>query len=158
MKEVKGWKSSDGKNKVLFKHFSREKAKYIRSNIIPFSNKNLGTIIIYTGTKDLKSDSSPEEISGEIINLTTSRKTQRNKVILSGIVPRYNKVNEKATRVNKRPKEECEARNIYFIDHKSISPKYYCNRSRLHLNYSGTKKSIENVYFPYVNLIDKHRW
>ena len=52
-----------------------------------------------------------------------------------------------ATRVNKCLKKECEARNICFIDHRNIFPKHNCNRSGLQLNYSGTKKLIENILF-----------
>ena len=87
MKEVKGWKLSDKKNKVLVKHFSGAKTKYIQSYIIPTLKQNLETVISHFGTKDLKSDSSSEEIPREIINLTTSCKNQTNKLILSSIIP-----------------------------------------------------------------------
>ena len=139
VKDVKGWKLSDDKNKVVVKHFSGDKTKDMESYIIPTLVQNPETIIIHSGTNGLKSDSSPEEIARDIIKLTTSCKTQTNKVILSSIVPRYGNLNEKATRVNKCLKKECEARNICFIDHRNISPKYNCNRSGLHLNYSGTR-------------------
>ena len=113
VKDVKVWKLSDDKNKVVVKHFSGAKTKDMESYIIP----NPETIIIHSGTNDLKSDSSPEEITRDIIKLTTSCKTQTNKVILSSIVPRYDNLNEKATRVNKCLKKECGARNICFINH-----------------------------------------
>ena len=142
VKDVKSWKLSDDKNKVC-----GAKTKDMESYIIPTLEQNPEIIIIHSGTNDLKSDSSPEEIARDIIKLTTSCKTQTNKVILSSIVPRYDNLNEKATRVNKCLKKECEARNICFIDHRNISPKYNCNRSGLHLNYSGTKKLIENILF-----------
>ena len=87
VKEVKGWKLSDKKNKVLVKHFSGAKTKYIQSYIIPTLKQNLETVISHFGTKDLKSDSSSEEIPREIINLTTSCKNQTNKLILSSIIP-----------------------------------------------------------------------
>ena len=147
VKDVKGWKLSDDKNKVVVKHFSRSKTKDMESYIIPTLEQNPETIIIHSGTNDLKSDISPEEIARDIIKLTTSCKTQTNKVILSSIVPRYDNLNEKATRVNKCFKKECEVINICSIDHRNISPKYNCNRSGLHLSYSGTKKLIENILF-----------
>ena len=155
---MKGWKLSDEKNKVVVKHFSGAKAKDMESYIIPSLVQNPETIIVHSGTNHLKSDSSPEEIARDIMNLRTSCKTQTNKVISSTMIPRYRNLNEKVTRVNKYPMKECEARNICFIDHRNISPKHNCNRSRLHLNYSVTKKLIENTYFAYINLIDKHRW
>ena len=95
----------------------------------------------------MKSDRSPEEIARDIINLTTSCKTETSKVILSGIVLRYNNLNGMAARVNKCLKKEYEVRNICFIDRRNISPKHNCNRSGLLLNYSGTKKLIENILF-----------
>ena len=147
VKEVKGWKLSDDKKKVVVKHFSWTKTKDMESYVIPTLGQNPEKIIIHSGTNDLKSDSSPEEIARDIIKFTTSCKTQTNKVILFSIVPRYDNLNEKATRVNKCLKKECEARNICFIDHRNISPKYNCNRSGLHLNYSETKKLIENILF-----------
>ena len=147
VKDLKGWKLSDDKNKVVVKHFRGTKTKDMESYIIPTLKKNSETIIIHSGTNDLKSDSSPEEIARDIIKLTTSCKTQKNKVIISSIVPRYDNLNEKATRVKKCLKKECEVRNICFIDHRNISPKHNCNRSWLHLIYSGTKKLIENILF-----------
>ena len=77
----------------------------MESYIIPTLEQNPETIIIHSGTDDLKSDSSPEEIARDV-KLTTSCKTQTNNVILSSIVPRYDNLNEKATRVNKCQKPE----------------------------------------------------
>ena len=131
---MKGWKLSDEKNKVVVKHFSGAKTKDMESYIIPTLEQNPEIIIIHSGTNDLKSDSSPAEITRDIIKLTRSCKTQKNKVILSSIVPRYDNLNEKATRVNICLKKECEDINIGFIDRRNIFPKHNCNRSRLHLN------------------------
>ena len=110
VKGVNGWKLSDEKNKVVVKHFSGARAKGMESYIIPTLEQNPKTIIIHYGTNDLKSDSSPEDVARDIINLTTFCKTQTNNVILSSIVPRYYKLNKKATQVNKCLKKECEAR------------------------------------------------
>ena len=82
VKDVKGYKLSVEKNKVVVEHFSEAKTKDKESCIIPTLEKNPETIIIHSGTNDLRSDSSPEEIARDIINLTTSCKTQTNKVIL----------------------------------------------------------------------------
>ena len=90
------WKLSDDKNKVVVKHFSGAKTKDMESFIIPILEQNSETIIIHSGTNDLKNRSSPEEIARDIIKLTTSCKTQTNKVILSSIVPRYDNLNKKA--------------------------------------------------------------
>ena len=119
----------------------------MNSYIVPTLEQNPETIIIHSRTDILKSGSSPEENARDIINLTTSCKNQMNKVILSSIVPRYDKLNEKAARVNKCFKKKYEARNICFIDHRNNSPRHDSNRSGLHLNHSRTKKLIENILF-----------
>ena len=46
--------------------------------IIPALEQNPEAIIIHSGTNNLKRNSSPEEIAKDIINLTTSCKTQTN--------------------------------------------------------------------------------
>ena len=79
MKDVKGWKLSDEKNKAIFE-------LSMKSHIIP-TNKILKQLPFTFGTKNLKSNNSPEVIAREIIILTTSCKTQMNKVILPRIVP-----------------------------------------------------------------------
>ena len=82
VKDVKGCKLSVEKNKVVVEHFSEAKTKDKESCIIPTLEKNPETIIIHSGTNDLRSDSSPEEIARDIINLITFCKIQTNKVIL----------------------------------------------------------------------------
>ena len=109
VKDLKGWKLSDEKNKAVAKHFSGAKTKDMESHVIPTLEQNPETTIIHSATNDLKINGSPDETARDIIKLTTSCKTQTNKVILSSIVPRYDNLNEKATRVNKCLKEECEA-------------------------------------------------
>lgn len=68
------------------------------------------------------------------------------------MVLRNDKPIEKSMLVNKLLKERCESRKIYLIDHMKISPKSDCNRSRLHLNYTGT-----TILIAYVNLIEIQR-
>ena len=115
VKDVNGWKLSDENNKVVVKHFSgAKKKKDMESYIIPTLKQNPETIIIHSETNDLESHSSPEGITRDIINLKTSCKTQTNKVILSDIVPRYDTLNEKTTRVNKCLERKCEARNTFY--------------------------------------------
>ena len=100
---MKGWKLPDEKNKVVVKNFGGAKTKDMESHIIPIIKQNLETIIIHSGTNDLKSDSSLEEIARDIINLTTSCKIQNNKVILSLALFHGTTI---STRVNKCLKKE----------------------------------------------------
>ena len=75
---MKGWKLSDKKNKVVVKYFRRAKTKDMECYIIPALEQNPDAIIIHSGTNDLKRNSSPEETAKDIINLTTSCKTETN--------------------------------------------------------------------------------
>ena len=56
VKDVKGRKLSDEKNKVVVKHFIEVKTKDVESYIIPNLKQNPETIIIHSGTNCLKSD------------------------------------------------------------------------------------------------------
>ena len=75
------------------------------------------------------------------------RTSANNNVLVSGIVPRNNKLNIKAIEVNRHLKNECRKRNICFISNSNINPKYGCNKNRLHLNRKGTNKLVENSLF-----------
>lgn len=66
---------------------------------------------------------------------------------MSGIVPRRDKPNAKRTQANIHLKNECNKRNIYFIDNSNINPRCNCNKTEIHLSKSGTNKVIENMLF-----------
>ena len=118
---MKGWKMSSRTGKVVVKHFSGAKAEDIKSYVIPTVEQKLDNIILHTGTNDLKTIDTPEEINMIILNLTTTCKTDTNSVFISGIVPRTDKLNEKASQVNIVLRHECNLRNVCFIDNKHIS-------------------------------------
>ena len=58
----------------MVKHFSGAKTKDMESYIIPTLEQNPEKIIIHSGTNDVKSDSSLEEIARDIFSLTASCK------------------------------------------------------------------------------------
>ena len=126
--------------KVVVKHFSGAKTKDMKSYVIPTVEQKPDYMILHPGTNDLKTINTPEEIAMGILNLAMTFKTDTNSVFISRIVPRSDKMNEKASKVNSILRHECNVRNICFIDNKHISPRFHCNRSGLHLNYYGRKK------------------
>ena len=65
------------------------------------------------------------------LNLATTYKMDTNSVFISGIAPRSDKLNEKASKVSSILRHESNVRNI------NISSRFHCNRSGLHLNYYG---------------------
>ena len=132
--------------KVVVKYFSGAKTKYMKSYVIPTVEQKPDNIILHTGASDLKTIDTPEEITVGILNLAITCKTDKNSVFISGIVPKTEKLNEKASKVNSIMRHECNERNICFIDNKYITPRFHCNRSGLLLNYYGTKKLQEIFY------------
>ena len=105
--------------KVVVKYFSGAKTKDMKSNVIPTVEQKPDNIIPPPGTNDLKIIDTPEEITMGIFNLAMTCKTGTNSVFISGIVPRFDKLNEKASKVNSILRYECNVRSICFIDHKS---------------------------------------
>ena len=64
---------------------------------------------------------------------------------MSGIVPRFDNLNNKVTEVNNRLVLMCAERNIPFISYReSIDSSKHLNESKLHLNFNGVKVFTEN--------------
>ena len=59
-------------------------------------------VILHTGTNDFRSEKTASQIARSITELATSLKDNDNSVIVSGIVPRNDNLNNKATEVNNR--------------------------------------------------------
>ena len=67
-------------------------------------------VILYTGTNDLRSEKIARLIARSITELTMSLKDNDNSVIVSGIVPRNDNLNNKASEVNNRSLLMCKER------------------------------------------------
>ena len=96
--------------------------------------------ILHVGTNNLSTNDLPEMIADKIVETTESLKTQDNNVVLSAIVPRGDKLNEKAEKVNKLLEKACNQNKICLIKDSNINTKRHLYRRRLHLN--GYRKSI----------------
>ena len=95
-------------------------------------------VILHCGTNDLQTEKQPIEIAKEIIELASEMKSIDNGVMVSGIVPRRDKLNDKGKEVNKLLKSLCILEKMFFIDNANINPEYHLNNSGLHLNMHGT--------------------
>ena len=93
----------------------------------------------------LSTNDSPEMIADKIIETAESIKKEDNNVVLSAIVPRGNKLNEKAEKVNSLLEKACNQKQIDLIMHSNINTKRHLNRSRLHLNGYGKSIVIRNI-------------
>ena len=72
------------------------------------------------------------------MELASEMKLSNNEVMVSGIVQRRDKLNEKGKEVNKPLQASCKSTNFYFIDNSNINTDYHLNGSGLHLNTRGT--------------------
>ena len=75
VKDIKSWKMASRRRKVVVKYFSGAKTKDIKSYVIPTVEQKPDNIILHTGTNDLKTIDTPEEITMEILNLAMTCKT-----------------------------------------------------------------------------------
>ena len=95
-------------------------------------------IILHCGTNDLNSDRTSSQIAREIIDLAISLKSDKNKISISLLTPRSDKLNNKASEVNNHLINMCSHRNIAYIDHSSSIQQNHINESKVHLNRYGT--------------------
>ena len=87
-------------------------------------------VILHTGTNDLRSEKTASQIARSITELAMSLKDNDNSVIVSGIVPRNDNLNNKATEVNNRLLLMCKERKTPFFAHsKNIDSSKHLNVS-----------------------------
>ena len=91
-------------------------------------------IILHCGTNDLNSDRTSSQIAKEIIDLALSLTSENNRISISLLTPRSDKLNSKASEVNNRLINMCSNRNIAYIDHSSSIQQNNINESKMHLN------------------------
>ena len=78
------------------------------------------------------------EIANSIIDLPKTCRENGCDTIISEILPRGDKLNEKAQEVNNALHELCESENLWIIKHQNVKPRYHLNRSKLYPNRKGT--------------------
>ena len=89
-----------------------------------------------------KTEKDHGKVAENILELDHLSKTDNNTVMLSGIVPGNNNLNDDVIKVNKILRETCYKRNIAFKDNENINARYNCNQSKLDLNKRGTNLLI----------------
>ena len=144
MKEVNEWELSDENNKVVTKQLNRTTTDDMTSHIQPTISNDPECIVLHCRTNDLRQNTSAVEIGQKILELAVSCKSNSSNILISGVVPRRDKLNAKAAQVNSSLISEFGKRNICFISNSNINPRYHCNQSGIYLNRSGTSRLIEN--------------
>ena len=117
--------------------FSGADVEAMRSHVIPSNKFENDVVILHCGTNDLRGNKSAEEIATNIINLAKEMKSEKNEVMVSGIIPRNDNLNEKGIDVNNILITFCTDFNFNFIDNSNINKVTHLNKSRLHLNIKG---------------------
>ena len=64
-------------------------------------------------------------------------KTETNKVLISSLIVRNNKLNVKSEKINEMLKAKCTESNLKYIENSNIT-KVHLNRSGAHTNLKGT--------------------
>ena len=109
------------KKYVVVKHFSVAKADDMKHYMKRTQEKSSAPIIFHIGTNDLTTKKDFNEIANEIVQFTISTKIDKNKVAISSLVLRKDKLNVKAKEVNTSLKEKCEENNLDLISRFNIS-------------------------------------
>ena len=124
--------------KIYVKSFSGATTSDMFDYISPSKRYGSEVYLLHTGSNDLRSQSTPQEISDEIIKLALDVKNDDNEVVVSSIVSRDDNLNAKGMQVNDFLKTKCENRGFGFINNKNIHARKHLNGSGLHLNFNGT--------------------
>ena len=154
VKGIEGYKMKKALNNkinVYIKSFPGAIIEDMYSYAKPSLKHDPNVIIIHCGTNDLREEKPAEIIADEIVTLAHSLKTDSNEVVVSGIVPRRDKLDEKRKEVNNYLSIKLNERNFGFIDNTNINITSNLNKIGLHLNYSGTKLLADN-FLDIINL------
>ena len=111
--------------------------------------KNPDYVIFHVGTNELNSELPPERIAKSMTGVAKNTHSDSRIVSISGIVPRNDGFNIKATEVNKELSKMCDKEKLLSLSHSNIIPKIHLNKSKFHLNRNRYEKLGKN----FVNFI-----
>ena len=148
VKGLKGWELSDQSNHVVVKSFRGAKDYQMKWYIKPTIEQNPQNIILHCGTNDIDEKSKAADIANGILHLgNTIINESDSNLIISGIIPRKSDSDGKIKKINKLLEKKCNERNIGFVSHDNIVPKYHYTYSGLHLNDAGDSILAENFIY-----------
>ena len=137
------------KNNVHVKCFPGATTSDMADYIRPTMRREPDICLIHVGTNDLRSEMPSEKIADSIMDLATKMKSSENEIIVSSIISRGDRLNEKARLVNEHLMSLCIENDICYLDNSNICVE---NLERggawggLHLNDSGTEL-LKKKYF-----------
>ena len=110
----------------------------MKTYIIPSKKHENDLVILHVGTNDLRQPKAAKEIAKEIVELAIDTKNEKNEIMISGVVPRKDNLNEKAKEVNTCLQNLCHSYNFHFMNNANVNKDTDLNLGGLHLNYQGT--------------------
>ena len=134
-------------NVILVKPFPGDRTKSMNHYVSPDLEKKPDLVILHTGTNNLKSVNSTEEIANEIISLALSVKEKCHQIAVSGIFLRGDIFSKKATDVNECLEIKCKGHKVDFISDKNINTRSHLNQDRLRPNRNGQYMMGNNFSF-----------
>ena len=135
-------------HRVVVKSFSGATTKAMTDYLKPNLELLPDEVVLHVGTNDLKAKNgkTSKEIAEAIVDLAKQiQGSSEAQVIVSGLVSRKDKLNDKVSEVNKHLKKFCHQNDWRFIEHNNINEKGL-NRGGLHLNFAGNKRMFQNFY------------
>ena len=120
--------------KVYLKSFSGSKVRCMKDHMKPSMREKPDHTILHVGTNDLNSDR-PSDLRAESICHYLEEQFAK---CISNIIMRNDSFNEKTMEVNGHLKQLCIEKNIFLIDQAKTIHSRNINRSKLHLNKSGS--------------------
>ena len=144
VQNVKGFELGEAAgHRVVVKSFSGATSTAMSHYLKPNLEMKPDEVILHVGTNDLKSNT-PQEVTDKIIDLARQvEDSSEARVVISSLVARKGKLNEKVIQVNKLLKRYCSQNEWQLIEHLNISHKGL-NRGGLHLNVEGNKRFFDN--------------
>ncbi len=149
VKNVNGWdlkKKCASSANIYVKSFSGSTIDDMKSYVEPSIARKPNRIILHVGTNDLGKEKSDVDIASGIITLAKYIKSHGIQVVVSGLVPRYDKLEPERVKVNFVLRDMCNVESIEYLDHSNIDPSKHLNRSKLHLNSTGDGIMADNLF------------
>lgn len=137
-------KNVNKNEKVFINSFPGANIKKMHHYAVPSLEYDPERVVLHIGTNELRSQKLPNEIAIEILDLAGTIKKESNEIIISGIIPRRDFLNEKAKEVNSILKSLCNENNIVYVDNSNILPSKHLSNDNLHLNIYGTQTLTTN--------------
>ena len=103
-------------------------------------------VILHYGTNDLKAGNASVKISIDIVNLALTIRSEKNKVLISGLIIKNDNLNKRRKEVHQLLERKNLVEKISFGNNRNINLKML-DQSELSLNEYGTKRLVNNFCY-----------